>query len=354
MPPPHPDFSLGLALVMIVKDEEHCIKRALDSFAPWVDEMVVLDTGSQDATVEVATRCGARVEHFEWMDDFSAARNAALDRTESPYRVIVDADEWLIEGGATLLAWARARPPGMGVIRREDSTEVDGVRQSALTSITRVLPQSVRYRGRIHEQPDGTRREVIPGVLFGHDGYLPGRNEKKLGRNERLLRLDLADGTAGDDGYTWYSLGKDLEVQRRYAEAQQAYHTALQQSAPTEPWRHDLVVRQLHVLGRNGLFEEARRYFSQESREWPESSDLFFVMGNNFLDEALSSEAHSRRLIAMAHACWSRCLAIGESDDLEGHVDGRGSFLAQHNLDVIDGKVAAPFSSERSQLGMTS
>ena len=66
-----------IALVMIVRDEARCLERCLASARPWVDEMVMLDTGSIDATVQIAQDCGARVHHFTWIDDFAAARSIA-------------------------------------------------------------------------------------------------------------------------------------------------------------------------------------------------------------------------------------------------------------------------------------
>jgi len=71
-----------IALVMIVRDEARSLARCLVSACPWVDEMIVLDTGSVDATPEIARRIGARVERFDWCDDFAAARNAALALTD--------------------------------------------------------------------------------------------------------------------------------------------------------------------------------------------------------------------------------------------------------------------------------
>jgi hypothetical protein len=70
-----------IALVLIARDEARAIERCLTSVRPWVDEMIVLDTGSVDDTPAIAARCGARVTHFAWIDDFAAARNAALDLT---------------------------------------------------------------------------------------------------------------------------------------------------------------------------------------------------------------------------------------------------------------------------------
>ena len=67
-----------LALVMIARDEAHAIGRALDSARAHVDRMIVLDTGSVDDTPAIAAKHGAEVHHFTWVDDFAAARNAAL------------------------------------------------------------------------------------------------------------------------------------------------------------------------------------------------------------------------------------------------------------------------------------
>ena len=68
----------SLAAVLIVRDEARCIARCLDSVRPWVDRMVVLDTGSRDDTIAIARDCGAEVSEMAWPDSFAAARNAAL------------------------------------------------------------------------------------------------------------------------------------------------------------------------------------------------------------------------------------------------------------------------------------
>ena len=93
-----------VALVMISRNEAARIVRALASARPCVDELVVLDTGSTDATVALARSAGARVAYFDWIDDFSAARNAALDLADADWNLIVDADEWIAERGVDLLA----------------------------------------------------------------------------------------------------------------------------------------------------------------------------------------------------------------------------------------------------------
>lgn len=87
---------MSLCLSLVVKNEAHQIDRCLSSVRDCVDEILVLDTGSTDDTIERARAYGARVEHFTWCDDFAAARNAALAMIQTDWVLVLDADEWLL------------------------------------------------------------------------------------------------------------------------------------------------------------------------------------------------------------------------------------------------------------------
>ncbi|WWT74562.1 glycosyltransferase [Lautropia mirabilis] len=93
-----------IALTMIVKNEARSLARCLDSVAPWVDKMIVLDTGSTDDTIAIARAHGAEVYERRWTNDFAAARNAALARSDADWNLVLDADEWLTSGGEYLQA----------------------------------------------------------------------------------------------------------------------------------------------------------------------------------------------------------------------------------------------------------
>ena len=82
-----------ISLCMIVKNEEAVLGRCLDSAAGLVDEIVVVDTGSTDATREIATRYADRVCEFAWIDDFAAARNFAFAQASMEYCMWLDADD---------------------------------------------------------------------------------------------------------------------------------------------------------------------------------------------------------------------------------------------------------------------
>jgi glycosyltransferase involved in cell wall biosynthesis len=86
---------MKLSLCMIVRDEEVSLPKCLRSVKNVVDEMVVLDTGSVDRTPQIAQKFGAKVHHFTWCNDFSAARNDALKYVTGDWVLVLDADETL-------------------------------------------------------------------------------------------------------------------------------------------------------------------------------------------------------------------------------------------------------------------
>lgn len=86
-----------ISLCMIVKNEESVLARCLDSVADLVDEIVIVDTGSTDATKQIAARYTDRIYDFAWIDDFSAARNFAFSKATKEYIYSADADEVLSE-----------------------------------------------------------------------------------------------------------------------------------------------------------------------------------------------------------------------------------------------------------------
>ncbi len=317
---------------MIARNEARCIARCLDSARPWVDEMIVLDTGSTDETPALAARCGARVHHAAWPDDFAAARNAALALTDADWRLVLDADEWIASGASLLPA---LRGEGECFIGQLCVTSLlDGTAGDEAPSwLPRLLPRGVGYVGRIHEQPDSTLPRRRLGLVIGHDGYLAPQRDAKAGRNERLLRLALAE--APGDAYLHYQLAKDLELRGHFDAAAPHYAQAADGVEAQAGWRHDLVLRQLFTLKKLRAFEPALALAEAEMAHWPHSPDFFFTLGDLLLDWAASEPARAAELLPMIESSWRQALAIGEQPGLQDTVRGRGSYLAAHNLAVF-------------------
>lgn len=337
-PAPPPSTASGaparpqrVALVMIVRDEAARIAAALASALPHVDFALVLDTGSQDDTAALARAAGARVEHFTWGDDFSAARNHALDLAGADWHLVLDADETL-QLGADHIGALRRQPPVFVGVLQVASHFGDGPGSAVAPSwISRVLPGHVRYAGPVHEQPQHDLPLRRLPVTLAHVGYRPAALAAKRGRNAALLGRALA--RQPDDAYLWYQLGKDHDVYEQYADALEAFDRSLALLGPQAPaWQHDLVVRSLHALKRCGRHPEAIGRAEAGLAAWGESPDFFFALGDLLLDWAADEPARADELLPMIESAWQRCLAIGERPELEGAVAGRGSFLAARNL----------------------
>lgn len=325
----------SLAAVLIVRDEARCIARCLDSVRPWVDRMVVLDTGSTDDTMAIARGGGAQVSEMIWPDSFAGARNAALALADADWNLVIDADEWIEGGGEALHDWC-AGAPRLGRV----AIVSDGATGNATRNrITRLLPRGVRFAGRVHEQvvSDLPRAEIA--LTIGHDGYADAQLERKRGRNQPLLLAELRD--APDDPYIHYQLGKDAQMRGDERSASEHFATALSRTAANANWRHEMVVCHLHALAKSGQLDEAIEFAETQRADWAHSPDFHFVLGDVLLDCAMADPANAvGHWLPHACASWERCLTIGEQPGLEGGVPGRGSHLARHNLDLVRAQLA--------------
>ena len=320
-----------LALVMIARDEAGSIARALASARPYVERMIVLDTGSTDTTREIARAAGAEVSEFTWCDDFAAARNAALARSDADWNLILDADEW-IEDGAGALATLPASG-ALGEVRVSSRMDQAGVAGTGQAWLPRLLPRGVRYAGRIHEQPVSDLPRVRVALTLGHDGYTTENLARKGARNETLLMRELEE--APEDPYLWFQLAKEHQARDRAPQAALCFREALRLAPATAPWRHALVVRAMIALKAAGDLHDALVLADGEVANWPDSPDFYFTVGDLYLEAAAQEPNRAQDFLPIAESAWKRCLEIGERPDLDGAVAGRGGHMAAHNLAVV-------------------
>ncbi len=320
--------------MVIARNEAAGITRCLESAAPFADAMLVLDTGSADATVTLAQAAGAEVHHFDWIDDFAAARNAALDLSRASWNLILDADEWLAGGAENLAEHTLGADRFIGLVPVTSEFDLHGSVESATSWLPRLLPAGIRFTGRIHEQPVSNLPRVRVPLQVSHAGYRQAELARKRGRNRGLLLRALED--APMDAYLLYQLGKDHAVYQEYSQAVRCFGQALDLARPADGYRHDLVLRMLYSLKQSRQFERAFQLAESELPNWQASPDFFFSLGDLLLDWAMENpERAVQELLPMAESCWLRSIEIGERPDLEGSVHGRGSHLAAHNLSVL-------------------
>jgi glycosyltransferase involved in cell wall biosynthesis len=155
---------MTLSLCMIVKNEERNLARCLDSVRDLAAELIVVDTGSTDATASIAAGYGAEVIPFDFtMVDFAAARNQAIARASGRWILMLDADETLDRASAPMIESLVAQEENAGYFLERHNYSSDSAHSPDSPSptrdyVVRLFPNrgSYRYRGRVHETIDAS------------------------------------------------------------------------------------------------------------------------------------------------------------------------------------------------------
>ncbi len=237
---------IRLSLCMIVRDNAPVLTACLNSIRPWVDEMVVVDTGSRDETPKLAERLGARVFHFPWCDDFSAARNESLRHARGHWLFWMDSDDVIDEdNGRKLRALAcqdddpailgfvmQVHCPGPGADGALHTTVVDHVK------LLRNVP-GIAFEGRIHEQVLTSIRRLggevgWTDIFVVHAGYdhSPEGQARKRERDLRLLHQEHQE--RGDHPFTLFNLGMTYADLGRSVEAIEYLRRSIARATPGE------------------------------------------------------------------------------------------------------------------------
>ena len=242
-----------VSLTMIVKDEEENLPHCLESVRGMFDEIVVVDTGSTDRTVEIARSFGAKVFDFAWVDDFAAARNEALSHATGDYAFWLDADDVVEpderEKLQAILASLRAGEEAAYVVRCACDPSPDGTGGETVVDHIRLFPlrDDVRWTYRVHEQIlPALRRAKVPvrwtDLTVRHTGYVDrALRDRKLERDIKILKCELEDRP--DDPFVLFNLGAIAIERREWREALGFLERSLAGSAPT-----DSIVRKLFAL----------------------------------------------------------------------------------------------------------
>ena len=271
---------------MIVRDNEGTIAECLQSISPWVDEMIVVDTGSTDATPEIAKSLGAKVYFFEWIDDFSAARNESLKYATGKWIFWMDSDDAIsAKCGEMLrkLADARHDENVLGFVIQvfcpceDEYTVVDHVKLIRNRD-------DIRFEGRIHEQVLMPIRRLGGQVLrtdihVVHSGsdQSPEAKQKKTERDLRILRKDL-DERPGHP-FVFFNFAMTFAENGEYANALPWIERCLGASAPHESHVAKTFAYWANCLFQLGRLEESLAACQQGRSHFPDDPELLFREG---------------------------------------------------------------------------
>ncbi len=191
---------------MIVKNEERDLPRCLDSVRDLATELIVVDTGSTDATPLIAARCGAKVIPFDFTRvDFAAARNRAIARARGRWILMLDADEILDRAGAPMIEQLVARDENAGYFL-ERHNRWSAPATPTTDYVVRLFPNrpGYRYRGRVHETIDaailsGGGKLLKTGICLDHSfSSDPDARRRKNHLYIEILKEEIAADPSDD------------------------------------------------------------------------------------------------------------------------------------------------------------
>lgn len=322
----------SLALVMIVKNEERCLSECLERAKNLVDKIYITDTGSTDRTKEIAASFGAILTDYTWNQDFAAARNFSLAQSDCDWNLVLDADEYLLEGSREDLCGFMENTKQIGAIQLQNfymEDAIEGQEQIGTMNnwITRLLPRGSKYQGRIHEQVDSEFPIVPVPLLFEHDGYLqPGKGE----RNLIILQEELENHP--DDPYLFFQIGQTLRGLERQDEAC-AYYAQFYDKVPLRGsgYRASGIISWLYNLIEIQDYDTALSIVKKEEKNLEDYADFHFACGILYMRAIQAQTSKYMDYLPRIEQSYLKCLDIGEVP-FDGGVQGCGSFKAAHNL----------------------
>ncbi len=316
-----------LSACLIVRDEEDFIETCLASLKLIADEIIVVDTGSADRTMEIAKRFSAKVIEFPWIGDFSAARNVGLEAATGDWIIFLDADEELVAEDIPevkqLLLDQGQHAYYLKVINLLGQSEA-GARRTEFPSVRlfRNIPQ-YRFQGRIHENlqpPPGYDEAALSNIRIIHRGYLDkvfGKRQK-LNRNKRML---AAAGEQHDPDYERLILAQHNLSSGQYQEAL-AIFEALFDSIDEK--HQDAVVRGIVLSSRQlGEADKALEWTQRGLALFPDYTDLEHLRGSILLDLKRYRESIES---------FTAVMALGDAPGRYHHEQGIGTVGAWEGL----------------------
>lgn len=271
-----------ISLAMMVKNEEANLPSCLESAAPWVDEIIVVDTGSTDRTIEIAKSYGAKVYHHPWQRHFSLHRNQSIGYCSGDWVLILDADERLKPGSGEMLRRAAAHTKADAVC-----AVVRSLFQSGRAQGIHVSPRLFRnngrihYEGRVHNVLIGQEKEEAWPIDIIHTGYDldEAGTQAKFERTATLLKEDIAENPSNPRPHHY--LAASYLTRKMYpeaiAEAREAIGLLSGGEADADLYLWSYFIGAIACL-ESGRHEEAEEFCRQALEKRPNHFDSHYVL----------------------------------------------------------------------------
>lgn len=315
-----------ISLAMIVCNEENYLAECLTGIRQTVDEIVIVDTGSTDQTREIAKQFTEKVYSFSWQNDFSAARNYAIEQSTGEWILSLDADEKL-QGDSNELRSVISRRPECAAfflpLHSQRTTTAGDFDRYAVLRLFRNLP-AYRFAGKIHEQVMLEKPATVgtaPGPVIVHRMVLPRERNRKRNRNLGLLKKALR--AEPENCFLQYYLGVEWLGLGQFSKAL-PYFLRVCSTLSDEHllFRAPAVRHTITCLMATGRGHDVDCLCQEEIRRYPAYTDLFFDYGLLFIITGRYRDALQY---------FEKAVESGLPPAIFSHTNGTESFLALYH-----------------------
>lgn len=324
-----------VSLCMIVKDEEEYLPKCLASINDIVDEIVIVDTGSSDKTVEIAKNFGAKVYYFKWSNNFSEARNESLKYATKDWIFILDADDELtLESKENFKMLLSSELDEKAIYHFEtlsyygSSIEKDNI---AVNLNPRLFKNNrgIHYEGEVHNQlisSEGDYNAVCKEIKIHHYGYIDKRIVSKDKRNRNIYILNEQIKKNPNNGFAYFNLGNEYGALDDMNKALEYYYKAYESFNPRTGYSSLLILRIIISNLRLRHYDEALKFVDIGVLHYPECTDFYFY-------QALILKELDRPTLQIK--ALEKCIELGEPPSELKFVLGTWSYRAYYELGKI-------------------
>lgn len=324
-----------VSLCMIVKDEEEYLPKCLASINDIIDEIVIVDTGSTDKTVEIARNFGAKVYYFKWNNNFSEARNESLKYATKDWIFILDADDELTsESKENFKMLLNSKLDEKAIYHFEtlsyygSSIEKDNI---AVNLNPRLFKNNrgIHYEGEVHNQlisSEGDYNAVCKEIKIYHYGYIDKRIVSKDKRNRNIYILNEQVKKNPNNGFAYFNLGNEYGALDDMNKALEYYYKAYKSFNPRTGYSSLLILRIIISNLRLRNYNEAVKFVDIGILHYPECTDFYFY-------QALILKELDRPTLQIK--ALEKCIELGEPPSELKFIFGTWSYRAYYELGKI-------------------
>ena len=260
--------NLLLSIGMIVKNEEKYLGKCLEALVPILNnldsELVIVDTGSTDNTVEIAKQYTNNVFFHQWKNDFAEARNVTLEKSQGEWYFYIDADE-ILENEKSIIDFfnnSMYKNYEAFAVKIENLSKEDRRKIGSSFHSKRIVKKDInlKFTSRIHEHLPNKMPVYISETVLTHYGYIQTDStlvDEKAKRNIEIIKKELESNP--DSLFLLFYLGQTFNYNYNYIEALEPLERALQIAKKTDVVPMNIYVLILDVYIKNGLFSEAEK-----------------------------------------------------------------------------------------------